>query len=359
MMKHFSLSFKRNRLIILDQTKLPQRVIYKEIGDLRQAYDAIKKLMVRGAPLIGVFAAYSLYISIRNFKSKNTKRFLKQILKNSRILKESRPTAVNLSWALNRIEDITRENKNRPVAEIKKLIEKEAKTIHYEDVKLCENIGKNGVGLIKKKDAILTHCNTGFLATSGNGTALSVIYKAYKKYPGLKIYASETRPLFQGARLTTWELLSRKIEVILVTDNMASFLIKQRGINKVILGADRITRSGYVANKIGTYNLAVICNYHKIPFYVAAPGSTFDLSLDKGKDIPIEKRNPEEVRNVFGKQIAPKKAAVWNPAFDVTPPELITAIITEKGIIRPPYKRNIARVLRKTENRVQSTEYRR
>ncbi len=344
-MKHFSLSFKNSKLVILDQTKLPVKTTYKEIKTLRQAYHAIKTLKVRGAPLIGVFAGYSLYISIRGYSAESQRNFIKKIFGNSRILKESRPTAVNLSWALNRIEDIVQKNRSKTITEIKRLIKKEAELIHSEDIKLCRDIGKNGIKIIDKNDTLLTHCNTGFLATSGNGTALSVVYETAKKYPGLKVYASETRPLLQGARLTSWELLSRKVKVTLVTDNMVSFLIKQKGITKVILGADRITRSGYVANKIGTYNLAVSCNYHKIPFYVAAPSSTFDLSLDNGKEIPIEERNDDEVRNIFGKQIAPENVGVWNPAFDVTPPELITAIITEKGIIRPPYHKNIKRLV--------------
>ncbi len=345
-MKHFSLSFRKGNLIILDQEKLPQKVCYREIKNINQAFLALKRLKVRGAPLIGVFAGYSLFISIKSLKAKSPQAFLKILDKNIEYLKNSRPTAVNLSWALERIRKKVLMNLDKDVDSLKEIVRKEAQAIHQEDIQLCERIAQVGVKLIKPNDSILTHCNAGFLATSGEGTALSIIYKAYKKYPNIKVYADETRPLLQGARLTCWELSCRGIEVILICDNMAGSLMAKGKITKVIVGADRITKKGFIANKIGTYNLAVLAKYHKIPFYVAGPVSSFDLSLNRGEDIPIEERNPQEVKTFGGKSVAPKKVKAYNPAFDVTPPELITAVITDKGIITQPLEKNIEKLFR-------------
>ncbi|MBN2119911.1 MAG: S-methyl-5-thioribose-1-phosphate isomerase [Candidatus Omnitrophica bacterium] len=344
-MKHFSLSFKNSKLTIIDQTKLPLKVSYLEIKTIKDAFTAIKRLKVRGAPLIGVFAGYSVYVSIKNIKTKSKKAFLKTVFNNIQHLKISRPTAVNLFWALDRIQNKIIANKNRSIKTIKTVIKNESRAIHNEDIKLCQGIAAFGAKLIKPKDAILTHCNAGFLATSGQGTALAIIYRAHKRYPGIKVFADETRPLLQGARLTAWELTSRKIDTTLICDNAAAALIKAGQIDKTIVGADRITKDGAAANKIGTYSLAVLCKYHKIPFYVAAPSSTFDLNLRSWRSIPIEERSPQEIKSVFGKAIAPKKVKAYNPAFDITPPQLITAIITEKGIIRPPYGKNIKKVI--------------
>jgi methylthioribose-1-phosphate isomerase len=344
-MKHSSLLFKNDILTILDQTLLPQKVKYKKISHLKDVYTAIKNLQVRGAPLIGVFAAYGLYVSLNTKTRIKKTEFIRKALHNIDYLKTARPTAVNLSWALTKIQEVILNNKESTVPEIKRLIKKTAERIHRDDVKLCRMIGITGCKLISKNDSILTHCNTGFLATSGNGTALSVIYEAYKKYPKIKVYVDETRPLLQGARLTSWELLSKNIDLRLITDNSAAFLMQKKKITKVIVGADRITSLGFTANKVGTYNLAVLCKHHKIPFYVAAPSSTFDLSISKSKDIPIEERPAKEIKTLANRLIAPKDVKACNPAFDITPPGLITGIITEKGIIYQPSKKNILKIL--------------
>lgn len=345
-MKHFSLSFSNEKLKIIDQTKLPLSVKYLEIRNITQAVQAIKKLKVRGAPLIGVFAAYSLYISLKSPRLKSKKAFINQIYKNISRLEKSRPTAVNLSWALNRIKTEISRNKHKSNSKLLQIIKQQAQSMHQQDIELCDKIAKFGLKLIQPKDSLLTHCNTGFLATAGEGTALAIIYRAHKLFGNIKIYADETRPLLQGSRLTCWELLSRKIKVTLICDNTAACLMRNKKINKVIVGADRITQKGYVANKIGTYNLAVLCKYHRLDFYVAAPSSSFDFSIENPEEIPIEERGKNEVRIVFGKKIAPPKVDVYNPAFDITPPELITAIITEKGIIRPPFRRNIRKIFK-------------
>lgn len=340
-----SIKFKNKRLFYLDQTKLPLKEVWKECKGLNSGYKAIKELQVRGAPLIGVFSAYCLYLQ---FKSKplNKKKFLMEFQKVVKQLKSCRPTAVNLAWALQRLEKIVLNNKDKSVFLIKELILKEAEVIHREDVKLCRKIGEYGAKLISKGDSVLTHCNAGLLATSGEGTALSVIYNANKIHKNIKVYADETRPLLQGARLTAWELAKNKIPVKVICDNMAASLMQKSKINKVIVGADRIAANGDTANKIGTYGLAVLANYHKIPFYVAAPFSTFDLSLRSGELIPIEERKKDEVRKVVNKvHITPLEMDVCNPAFDVTPAKLITAIISDKGIIYPPFTKNITKFL--------------
>jgi methylthioribose-1-phosphate isomerase len=344
MMKHFSLSFKKGKLTILDQRLLPLKTKYLRIKTLEQSYKAIARLSVRGAPLIGIFAAYSIYVSIKDAKTKSKSAFLHRVGESIAYLKTSRPTAVNLFWALDRIKNKVAQNKDKSIGQLKNIIKKEALSIHSQDIRLCKEIGRWGAKLVKSKDSILTHCNTGFLATGGQGTALSIIYQAKRKYPGIKIYADESRPLLQGARLTCWELTTRGIKVTLICDSTAAFLMKTKKIDKVFVGADRITKDGFVANKIGTYQLAISAGYHKIPFYVAAPSSSFDLSL-KGSSIPIEERSAQEVTSILGKQITSPDTEAWNPAFDITPPRLITAIVTEKGIIKPPYPKNIKRVI--------------
>jgi len=263
-----------------------------------------------------------------------------------RYLASSRPTAVNLFWALERMRRCAETNAKRPLAQIKDILFKEAFKIMKEDKKICRHMAAFGTKLVKNKDRILTHCNTGGLATVDYGTALGVLFKAKEDGKEIKVYVDETRPLLQGARLTTWELLKEKIDVTLICDNMAASLMKKGEINKIFVGADRIARNGDVANKIGTYNLAVLAKFHKIPFYVVAPVSTFDFKLSSGRDIPIEERNGDEVKEVLGKRIAPARVKVYNPAFDVTPARLVTAIVTEKGIFKPsslPVGRHIQR----------------
>lgn len=340
-----AIKFENNRLFYIDQTQLPLKEVWRECENLEEGFLAVKKLRVRGAPLIGVFSAYCVCVHLKNLSSIK-ELFLKQFEESISYLKSCRPTAVNLSWALRRLEQSVLANKGKSLIQIKTAVLKEAKDIHKQDVMLCRKMADHGVKLIKNGDSILTHCNTGFLATSGEGTALAVIYKAKKVGKDIKVYSDETRPLLQGSRLTAWELGKKKIPFAVICDNMAAFLMQKKKIDKIFVGADRIAANGDVANKIGTYSLAVLANYHKIPFYVVAPFSTFDLKLKDGKFIPIEERHMEEVRMVMNKvYIAPKEAEAYNPAFDVTLSTLITAIVTDKGIIYPPFKKNIAKVI--------------
>ncbi|UCC94444.1 MAG: S-methyl-5-thioribose-1-phosphate isomerase [Candidatus Omnitrophota bacterium] len=342
----YAIKFKNNHLFYLDQTQLPLKEVYKRLGGLGDGYRAIQELRVRGAPLIGVFAAYCIALASRSFSSQKEK-FLEQFKKATRYLQGSRPTAVNLFWALERLKQVAMENQKMSVSVIKKKLLREARAIHRQDIELCKKMAEIGARFVKRGDRILVHCNTGFLATSGEGTALAAIYKAHRIHKNIKVYVDETRPLLQGARLTSWELMKRKVPCTLICDNMAAYLMKKKEIDKVFVGADRIAASGDAANKIGTYSIAVLARYHKIPFYVVAPFSSFDLRLKNGDAIPIEKRSQDEVRKVRGKvPIAPANVSAWNPAFDVTPGYLISAIITDKGIITAPYRENIERLLR-------------
>jgi len=338
--------YRNARLKIIDQRALPQRVVFKECRNIKDVHHYIKTLAVRGAPAIGVFAAYGICVGLRSVRLRNRERFLKELMKLTRFLKTSRPTAVNLFWAIDRMERIAFKNSEKQVDAIKDILIKEAKKIHREDQLMCDNIGSNGARLIKSGDTILTHCNAGALATSGIGTALAVIYKAKQQGKRIKVYADETRPLLQGARLTAWELKNKGIDVTLICDNMAASIMAQGKIDKIIVGADRIAANGDTANKIGTYSLALLAKAHNIPFYVAAPSSTFDLSLKDGRIIPIEEREPDEVRGFMGVSSAPKGVKAYNPAFDITPNRLIKAIITEKGLFRKPYKRALKKLNR-------------
>ena len=339
------IKFKTNRLFYLDQTGLPLKEVWKECRSLQQGFSAIQKLEVRGAPLIGVFAAYCIVVAMNKFSSSKD-RFFKQFIQAVAYLKTSRPTAVNLFWALDRLETTVQKNSDKTLAAIKKAVRSQAQAIYKEDVLLCRKMGEYGARLVKKEDRILTHCNAGALATSGDGTAVAVIYQAYKRHKDIKVYVDETRPLLQGARLTAWELMKSNVPCTLICDNMAAYLMRLGLIDKVFVGADRIAANGDAANKIGTYSVAVNAHYHNIPFYVVAPFTSFDLTLDSGEEIPIEERRPAEVRTVLSKTtIAPEKVPVFNPAFDVTPHKLIKAIVTDKGIIYPPYNRNIKKIL--------------
>ncbi|MCK4912141.1 MAG: S-methyl-5-thioribose-1-phosphate isomerase [Candidatus Omnitrophica bacterium] len=343
-----AIKFKNKQLFYIDQTKLPLKEVWKECKGLDSGYKAIKELQVRGAPLIGVFAAYCVYIHFKN-KSLAINKFLSEFRRTTKRLKSCRPTAVNLAWALEKVEQVVLSNNNKGKSgeQLKEIILKEAKTINQEDVKLCENMAKYGVRLIKKGDNILTHCNAGFLATSGDGTAISVIYKAYERYKDIRVYSDETRPLLQGSRLSAWELTKRGVPTTVICDSMAATLMEQGKIDKIIVGADRIAANGDAANKIGTYGLAILANYYKIPFYIVAPFSTFDLSLKSGKFIPIEERKKDEVRKLVNRiEVAPRGVKVYNPAFDVTPNKLITAIISDKGVINPPFKKSIKKILK-------------
>lgn len=342
-----AIQFKHNRLFYLDQTRLPLKEVWRECRGLSDGYTAIRQLRVRGAPLIGVFAAYVICVHLKKLPL-TKKIFLTRLKYALARLKNCRPTAVNLAWALNRLEKVAFSNKDKTLPGIKTALLAEAKQIHREDIMLCSRMADCGVKLINKGDRILTHCNAGFLATSGDGTALAVIYKAQKVYGNIKVYMDETRPLLQGARLTAWEMLKKKVPAVLLCDNMAAHFMQKGQIDKILVGADRIAANGDTANKIGTYNLAVLAKYHKIPFYVVAPFSTFDLSLAEGSSIPIEQRNPAEVTRIMNRlKIAHQKVKAVNPAFDVTPHKLITAIISDRGIIYPPFKPTIAKLIKR------------
>ena len=336
-----TIQWKNNRLKLIDQSALPHRLRFIYCNSLKSVWGVIREMKIRGAPLLGIAAAYGVYLGVRNSK----KNLFKDLERTIKYLSTSRPTARNLFWALERMRKVAHLREKEPPGEIKKILLKEATRILKEDKEICRKIGKFGRILIKNNDRILTHCNAGGLATADYGTALGVIFAAEREKKKIRVYADETRPVLQGARLTTWELMREGIDTTLICDNMAAHLMARGGINKVIVGADRIARNGDTANKIGTYNLALLAHYHGIPFYVAAPTSTIDLRIKSGKDIPIEERPADEVRKIGNVYIAPKKVKVFNPAFDVTPHRFITAIITEKGILQKPFVKSIKKVL--------------
>ncbi|GAN33575.1 MAG: S-methyl-5-thioribose-1-phosphate isomerase [Candidatus Brocadia sp. AMX2] len=333
------------RIRLVDQTLLPTELKFVYCEDIKSIWHAIKTLMVRGAPAIGIAAAMGVVLGIKDIRAKDADTFLKELKQVTSYLSTARPTAVNLFWGIARMERVARENKNKSVREIKDALLHEAIRIQNEDKVICRQIGENGAKLIKDGNGILTHCNAGGLATADYGTALAVLFKAKEQGKHIKVYADETRPLLQGARLTAWELVHAGIDVTLICDSMAAHVMKQGKVQCVIVGADRIAANGDTANKIGTYGVSILAKEHGIPFYVAAPVSTFDLSIKSGNDIPIEERSPEEITNGFGRKTAPEGVKVFNPAFDVTPAKNITAIITEKGVITKPSAENIQRLL--------------
>jgi len=317
-----------NRIKMIAQTKIPNEVSYLEIDNYPEIIGAIKRLDVRGAPAIGIAAAYGLALAV-NYAQDCSPEFMARI---SDEIKNARPTAVNLVWAVDRV--LARLNKENPMGlkQTLSVLWDEAEKIHEEDVLLCDNIGKNGAELFKDGDSVLTHCNAGALATGGIGTALGVIYTCRDQGKNLRVYADETRPLLQGARLTTWELMQEKIDVTLICDNMAAMLMRQGKVDHVIVGADRVAKNGDFANKIGTYSVAVNAQKHGVPFYIAALYSTFDTVLETGDDIPIEERDPVEVTEGFGNRTAPENVKVYSPAFDITPFELVSYYITDKEV---------------------------
>ncbi len=338
-------------LEIIDQRRLPKEFVKLQCRDIEAVFAAIKTLAVRGAPAIGVSAAYGVVLGMQKCSGEKKAREAISILeKCCEYLGSSRPTAVNLFWALETVRHAgQRFAVENPAAGAQSLLEailQEANRICQEDVDMCRRIGANGEKFIKDGISILTHCNAGALATAGQGTALSVLFEAHKKGKKFKVYVDETRPLLQGSRLTAWELQQAGIETIVICDNMAGWLMKRGEINACITGADRIAANGDVANKIGTYSLSVLAAKHQIPFYVAAPSSTFDLSIESGDDIPIEQRAGEEVTTIGKVQMAPDGVKVCNPAFDVTEAKNISAIITEKGVIERPDADKINRCLK-------------
>jgi len=331
---------------IIDQTKLPQKLQYITCRDVKTLWKAIRNLSVRGAPALGVSAAFGVLLGAKSFKGKDLVKFVKHILKVSDYIAASRPTAVNLFNALDQMKTAISDFKGTSVEELKKRLQQEAFKIYEDDRAVCRRMGDYGAQLIKNNSSIMTVCNAGALATADYGTALGVMYSAKKKKKKFNVYACETRPLLQGARLTTWELLRAKIDTTLICDNMAASLMKQGKVDAIFAGADRIASNGDAANKIGTYNLAVLAKYHGIPFYIVAPRSTFDMDIQSGKQIPIEQRDSTEVTHFGLRPTAPKNVKVYNPAFDVTDHKLITAIVTEEGVIRPPFKTNIKRMFK-------------
>jgi methylthioribose-1-phosphate isomerase len=332
---------------MIDQTLLPTELCEIDCRQVETVWEAIKKLRVRGAPAIGIAAAYGVCVGLQTLPPNvDFKAFPTRLNEVVDYLASSRPTAVNLFWALNRMKakaESLYETKN--IAEINNALFAEAQAIHEEDRRICRAIGMFGQELLRDGDTFLTHCNAGGLATADYGTALAVFFAATESGKKIKVYADETRPLLQGARLTAWELLQRGIDVTLICDSMAAMVMKQGKINGVVVGADRIAANGDTANKVGTYSVAISAQAHGIPFYVAAPVSTFDLTLPNGNGIPIEERDTEEICNGFGKRTAPQGVNVYNPAFDVTPAELISAIITERGVILPVNRENIAKIV--------------
>ena len=336
------IAWKKDKVRIIDQTKLPGELKYQDCRHVCDIWWAIKKLKVRGAPLIGIAGALGFLLGMRKTKANSFRHLLKIAKKLKTYLVSSRPTAINLSWALDRMQRVVQNNIGASKKKILLQLKKEVDQIIQEDIRMCFQMSEAGSKLIHSGESLLTVCNAGGLATSGYGTALGVFYRAKEEGKKIKVFSCETRPLLQGARLTTWELMHNGIDVTLLCDNMAAELMRQGKIDAVFVGADRIAANGDFANKIGTYNLAVLAFYHKIPFYCVAPFSTFDLKISCGAEIPIEERDKREVTSLyFKKPIAPEGVKVFNPSFDVTPALLLSAIITEKGIIRAPFEKNI------------------
>ncbi len=332
-----TIEWANGRIRMIDQTLLPTEFKQIYCDDIASVWEAIKALRVRGAPAIGIAAALGAVLGTWDSTATTYDEFAAELKSATDYLATSRPTAVNLFWALERINRTAAENSHLDIPALKERLLAEAQEIIEEDKAMCRAIGQHGMALLNENDTILTHCNAGGLATSDYGTALAVMFSAHEAGKNIHVFADETRPLLQGARLTTWELMQAGIDVTLICDNMAAQVMKEGKIQCVIVGADRIAANGDTANKIGTYNVAILAEAHGIPFYVAAPTSTLDFALKTGDEIPIEQRAAEEITEGFGKMTAPEGVKVYSPAFDVTPAALVTAIITEKGVARPPY----------------------
>ncbi|HBV96482.1 MAG: methylthioribose-1-phosphate isomerase [Peptococcaceae bacterium BICA1-7] len=336
-----TMKWEDGRLLLLDQTRLPGCTEYISCEDHETVAEAIKRLSVRGAPAIGAAAAYGLVLGAMKLDCSDTGEFIDGVEKVAVFLSGTRPTAVNLNWALERMLARIRPAVTAKPEDLINIMLREAGAIYREDLEGNRKMGEYGLEVIPEGARILTHCNAGSLATAGYGTALGVIRAAHEAGKKVSVYADETRPLLQGARLTCWEMLQEGIPVTLITDNMAGHLMSRGMVDLVVVGSDRIAANGDVANKIGTYGVAVLAREHGLPFYVAAPFSTIDISLGSGSGIPIEERNPDEVTHIGGVRMAPEGVRVWNPAFDVTPARLVSAIITERGILRAPYEKAI------------------
>lgn len=332
------------RIRIVDQTCLPGRLVYRDLSRLPQVHAAIRRLQVRGAPAIGIAAAMGIVVAIQRERAVTGAALVRRVRAAARYLASARPTAVNLFWALDRMQALADRYAGEAPAQLKQRLAREARRIYEEDVAMSRAIGRQGAVLLQNGTSILTHCNAGGLATARYGTALAPIYLAHERGRRLHVFVDETRPLLQGARLTAWELMQAGIPTTLICDNVAAQVMKEGRVDLVMVGADRIAANGDSANKIGTYGLAVLARAHGVPFYVLAPSSTFDLHLPNGRAIPIEQRGADEIIRGFGKLTAPPRVKVYAPAFDVTPARLITGIICEKGILRPPYGKALRRM---------------
>jgi methylthioribose-1-phosphate isomerase len=333
-------------LRLLDQTQLPVELSYLDCFNVETVWEAIQSLRVRGAPAIGIAAAYGIAVGAKEIEAQGSDDRHQRFAELGDYLASSRPTAVNLFWAIERMKAVYQQHHRLEWTLLRERLLAEARQIHQEDIEMCHAIGRYGASLLKTVNSVLTHCNTGGLATSEYGTALSVIFTCQDQGHRLHVFVDETRPLLQGARLTAWELMGRGIDCTLICDSMAAQVMREGRVQAVIVGADRIAANGDTANKIGTYGLAVLAKAHNVPFYVAAPSSTFDLSIESGDQIPIELRNAKEITEAMGRQISPVNVSVYNPAFDVTPATLISAIITERGQISPVDRQTIAENLR-------------
>ena len=329
-------------VVMIDQTRLPREKVFVTCRTYHEVAGAIKTMIIRGAPAIGVAAAMGVALGAMQASDEHFEAEFEQICAT---LAATRPTAVNLFWAIFRMKQLRESLKDSPLAEVRRRLVEEAKYVCEEDIAICRRIGDHGAPLIPDGRTVLTHCNAGALATAGYGTALGVIRSAVAAGKQIDVFADETRPFLQGARLTAWELMEDRIPTRLITDNMAGYFLAQGRIGCVVVGADRIAANGDVANKIGTYSVAVLAKENNVPFYVAAPISTLDLTLASGKEIPIEQRSPEEVTHVFGKAVAPEGVSVENPAFDVTPARYVTAIITERGVAYPAYEESLRKLV--------------
>lgn len=340
-----TIDWKDDHVVLLDQRLLPHQEVYLACWDFESVVNAIRDMAVRGAPAIGVAAAAGLALGAMKIKAQNMDSFVEQFRQLCNRMGQARPTAVNLFWAIRRMDRILQASGVERVDKAVELLKAEARSVLTEDIETNRRIGQAGSDIIRDGDSVLTYCNAGSLATAGYGTALGVIRTAVNVGKQVRVFVSETRPRLQGARLTAWELTKENIPVTLIADNMAGYVMKERVINLVLVGADRIAKNGDVANKIGTYGLAALARFHGIPFYVAAPVSTIDFTLTDGRQIPIEERSPTEVTTVCHESIAPNGVAVINPAFDVTPHRYVDGIITERGILRRPFKRAITALM--------------
>ncbi|BDV44850.1 methylthioribose-1-phosphate isomerase [Geotalea uraniireducens] len=336
-----TIEWRDDKVVMIDQTRLPGEEVYVEYVDYKSVAEAIRGMVIRGAPAIGVAAAMGVALGAREIIADTHESFLQQLNNVCEVLARTRPTAVNLFWAIERMKRVAEANRDRTLDQLRTILKEEAIRIEEEDLALCKAIGRHGAELIPAGATILTHCNAGGLATAGYGTALGVIRAAHEAGKNIQVFADETRPWLQGARLTAWELMKDGIPVTLIADNMAGFFMKRGEISCCVVGADRIAANGDTANKIGTYSVAVLAKENNIPFYVAAPTTTLDLSLASGDEIPIEERHAREVTHLHGFPVAPEGIRVRNPAFDVTPAGYIAGIITEKGVVRGDYRQGL------------------